>query len=233
MALTVPAQAADASTYDGFLPGGARYLIDMLAQSSETGRARIALARALMQLPHWWNEFEPQPMTEPARETADEQTLEMLRLSDFVFDAFAELEKRAGGTPFTTVGMDYARLFEASPDRKEVELLHRHAGLDIADDLRRLNSAPRVVAAPGALHYLRNAADLSGKVAVPVLMLHTDGDQLVPAANERAYLETIMHAGRAELVRATFVHRAGHCTFTNGETLAALQVLEVRLNTGS
>ena len=35
------------------------------------------------------------------------------------------------------------------------------------------------------------------------------------------------------MLRQVFVRRAGHCTFTEAETIAALQVLLKRLDTGS
>ena len=34
------------------------------------------------------------------------------------------------------------------------------------------------------------------------------------------------------MLRQTFIHRAGHCAFTEAETVAALQVLLERLDTG-
>jgi hypothetical protein len=35
------------------------------------------------------------------------------------------------------------------------------------------------------------------------------------------------------MLRQVFVHRAGHCTFTSAETIAAFQTLIHRINTGS
>jgi hypothetical protein len=35
------------------------------------------------------------------------------------------------------------------------------------------------------------------------------------------------------MLRQVFVHRAGHCTFTPAETIAAVQVMLKRLDTGS
>ncbi|PYY18304.1 MAG: hypothetical protein DMG61_00760, partial [Acidobacteria bacterium] len=42
----------------------------------------------------------------------------------------------------------------------------------------------------------------------------------------------VREAGNNSLLRETFVHRAGHCTFTPAETITALENLIVRLDTG-
>jgi hypothetical protein len=39
-------------------------------------------------------------------------------------------------------------------------------------------------------------------------------------------------AGQARLLRQLFVHRAGHCTFTPAETIAAFQSLVKRIDRG-
>jgi hypothetical protein len=50
--------------------------------------------------------------------------------------------------------------------------------------------------------------------------------------NESAYASAVNAAGRGSLLRQIFVHRAGHCAFTEAETVAAVQVLLKRLDTG-
>ena len=62
--------------------------------------------------------------------------------------------------------------------------------------------------------------------------MHTTGDGLVSNQNESAYAETVREAGKNRLLRRTFVHRAGHCTFTPAETVTALENLLQRLDTG-
>jgi hypothetical protein len=62
--------------------------------------------------------------------------------------------------------------------------------------------------------------------------MHTTGDGLVIAPNEDAYAHVVGAAGEQDLLRQLFVRRAGHCTFTAGETIAALEVLLKRLDTG-
>jgi hypothetical protein len=62
--------------------------------------------------------------------------------------------------------------------------------------------------------------------------MHTTGDGLVIPPSETAYANVVRLAGKSDLLRQVFVRRAGHCTFTEAETIAALQVLLKRLDTG-
>ncbi len=66
-----------------------------------------------------------------------------------------------------------------------------------------------------------------------MLTLHTKGDGLVVVQNESAYKNVVDEAGNGELLRRTFVDRAGHCAFTPAETIAAAQTLVNRLDTGA
>jgi dienelactone hydrolase len=72
----------------------------------------------------------------------------------------------------------------------------------------------------------------TGRIGKPMLTIHTTADPLIPVQVEHAYADAITAAGRAPLLRQAFVHRAGHCTFTTGEMLAALRTLERRIDTG-
>src|SRR5258708_19494238 len=90
----------------------------------------------------------------------------------------------------------------------------------------------RVAADPAAVSYLDRNISFDGQLSVPVLTMHTTGDGLVISPNEGAYANGVNAAGKGALLRQTFVHRAGHCAFTEAETVAALQVLLERLDTG-
>jgi hypothetical protein len=54
----------------------------------------------------------------------------------------------------------------------------------------------------------------------------------VVVQNESAYKKVVDEAGNGEFLRRTFVDRAGHCAFTPAETIAAVQTLVNRLDTG-
>jgi hypothetical protein len=89
-----------------------------------------------------------------------------------------------------------------------------------------------VAADPAAAAYLDRNISFDGQVNIPVLTMHTTGDGLVIPPNEGAYANAVTSAGNSALLRQTFVHRAGHCAFTEAETVAAVQVLLKRLDTG-
>jgi len=98
--------------------------------------------------------------------------------------------------------------------------------------LKTLNDTARISADPEAVHYLENNIIFDGRIHIPVLTLHTTGDGLVVVENESAYKQIVDEAGNGELLRRTFVSRAGHCAFTPAETIAAVETLVARLDTG-
>jgi dienelactone hydrolase len=112
------------------------------------------------------------------------------------------------------IGVNYLTDLARSADFKEVVALYRAAGLSLTKDLLTLNSAPRVKASPNAEAYLVKNIAFNGRISVPVLTMHTTGDGLVVPENEQAYRSAVDQAGRANLLRQVFVHRAGHCAFT-------------------
>jgi hypothetical protein len=62
--------------------------------------------------------------------------------------------------------------------------------------------------------------------------MHTTGDGLVVVQNEAAYAATVKSAGKQDLLRQVFVHRAGHCAFSYAETIVLIQQMIQRLDTG-
>jgi len=139
---------------------------------------------------------------------------------------------RAGGNPSWNTGVNYAADLVKSVDFKEVKALYQAAGLSLTKDLLTLNNSPRVKASPKAEAYLIKNISFNGNISVPVLTMHTTGDGLVVPENEQAYRSAVDRAGRGNLLRQVFVHRAGHCAFTPAETVTAVQTLENRLATG-
>ena len=192
------------------------------AAATPAGRARIALVAALIDLPGWFF---------AAREEAQAMWESRVDFS-FAFRYRADLEQRAGGNPSWNTGVDYSRQLSISADRDEVNALYGAAGLDLQADLRTLNAGARVAADPAAVAYLDRNVSFDGQLNIPVLTMHTTGDGLVVPPNESAYANAVSAAGDSALLRQTFVHRAGHCAFTEAETVAAVQALLERLDTG-
>jgi pimeloyl-ACP methyl ester carboxylesterase len=204
-----------------------------LAQATPQGRARIALTGALGDLPGWFTPLSPEPA---ATDFADREMNQFLwdQQVDFPF-AFAfraELEARAQGNVSWNTGVDYRKQLDRSIGRDQVRALYQQAGLDLDADLKTLNDAARTSADPEAVHYLERNIIFDGGIHIPVLTLHTKGDGLVVVQNESAYKKVVDEAGNGEFLRRTFVDRAGHCTFTPAETIAAVQTLINRLDTG-
>ena len=203
------------------------------AQTTAQGRARIALSAALADVPGWFDPTKPQP----AANDYAAQELNQLAWDnnpDLFFGFFGryELEQRAGGNFSWNTGVDYRDQLAKSTGRAEVEALYKAAGLDLAKELDTLNDAPRISADPGAVSYVTKYITYNGDLDIPVLTMHTTGDGLVEVTDENAYASVVRSADDSSQLRQVFVHRAGHCTFTPGETVTAFKTLVHRLDTG-
>ncbi len=203
------------------------------AQTTPQGQARIALASALGDIPGWFDPSSPEPApTDYTAQEANQYLWETEVDGPFAFDLRAELEARAGGNPSWTGGVDFWQQLQESPDYNEVKALYHAAGLSLSADIATLNAAPRITPDPSAVAYLKHYIVFNGDLSQPVLTLHTTGDGLVVNEDEAQYKLTVDAAGKGSLLRQVFVSRAGHCTFTPAETIAAFKALIHRVNTG-
>jgi pimeloyl-ACP methyl ester carboxylesterase len=203
------------------------------AQATPQGRARIALSGALGDLPGWFVPLSPEPAaTDFAAQESNQFQWDSQVDFPFAFAFRAELEFRAQGNPSSNVGVDYRKQFAKSVDAAEVRALYEQAGLDLDADLRMLNETVRISADPNAREYLEQNIVYDGDIHIPVLTLHTTGDGLVVVENESAYSQVVREDRNGAFLRRSFVARAGHCTFTPAETIAAAKTLLSRLDTG-
>lgn len=204
------------------------------AQATPQGRARIALAAALSDIPGWFVPTSPEPApTDFTSQEANQFLWDQQVDFPFVFAFRAELEARAGGNVSWNTGVDYRRQFEKSVNRDEVWALYQTAGLSLEGDLDALNDAARIKADPSAVDYLKQNIIFNGQIDIPVLAMHTTGDGLVVVENESAYKDVVDRVDdNHRLLRQTFIDRAGHCAFTPAETIAAVETLLTRLETG-
>src|SRR6266478_1185896 len=204
-----------------------------IAQSTPQGRAKLALVSALADGPGWFFPTSPEPA--PTDFTTQEMNQFLWDVNvdfPFVFAFRAELEARARGNVSWNTGVDYRVQLANSINRDEVVALYQQAGLSLDADLETLQNSVRVTADPEAVHYLERNIIFNGEIHIPVLTLHTKGDGLVVVQNESAYKQVVDEAGNEEFLRRAFVSRAGHCAFTPAETIAAVQRLIDRLDTG-
>mgnify|MGYP001270434579 CR=1 FL=1 len=203
------------------------------ASSTPQGRARLALVAALIDLPGWFDPTKLEPASTNYIDQAQAQAEWESRVDfAFAFQHRTELEARAGGNPSWNVGVDYTQQLAASPHHDEVTALYQQAGLDLGADLRTLNAGATIKADPAATAYLQRYVTFNGQLNIPVLSVHTTGDGLVIPENEGAYSQVVGRAGKQDLLRQLFVHRAGHCAFTPAEIISAFEVLLKRLDTG-
>ena len=195
--------------------------------------ARMALVAALTDLPGWFlpTDAEPGPADYAGQVTAQTQWESRVDFA-FAFNYRAELEKRAGGNPSWNVGVDYRTQLDRSANRAEVEALYTAAGLNLSADLAALNAGATIRPDAQAVAYLADNITFDGRLAVPVLTMHTTADGLVIPQDETAYSDVVSRAGKQDLLRQVFVHRAGHCAFTNSEVIVLIKALLNRLDTG-
>lgn len=209
-----------------------RIALEILETAARTpeGRARLALTAAVGNLPG-----SPDPLSTGDAHAALDRQIRWYRDIVFlvIFQARAIVEKRAGGNFSWNTGVDYAALLERSINAAQVRVLYAEAKLDLAADLALLAREPRIESDPAAVEYLERNIVYDGRIAIPVVTLHTTSDGLCTPDHEQAYADVVRAAGHARQLRQLWVRRDGHCTFTPDETLIALDVLEQRIARGS
>jgi hypothetical protein len=205
------------------------------AQATPEGRARIALAAVLAQLPTWSDPRKPQP--DPS---------DLAALQDGLYDSLAggplplagqamssrnELERRSGGNISTNADVDYRAQLAALAGAPLVRALYQQAELDLERDLDALASAPRVRADAEAVAWT-GPGNWTGQLAMPVLTLSGIGDNISAVAGQEAYERIAGAAGRGAQLRQLYTRSAGHCGFSAAEVVTAVEVLAARLDTG-
>lgn len=205
------------------------------AQSTAEGRARVALAAAIAQLPDWVDAAVPRPKGDNEDAIAD-GWLRNVRARigaqgtfSFMRPAF---EMSAGGNFSWNVGVDYKHLLSGKR-KKIVEALYRRAGLNLEKDLDAINQMPRIGPDAKAAWFLQEpSVNFNGDMRVPVLMMMTIGDQLLPVTGTWALKESVRRAHHEDMVRMTYTESVGHCNFSVAENLAVVETMRRRLDSG-
>lgn len=200
------------------------------AQATPEGRARIALAASVAQLPKWTQPSQPEPS---ARDFASHQEQLYAAFMFGVISPRQPLEARAGGNFSWNTDVDYTQSLVHSGNAKLVRALYSEAGLSLTEDLGILASAERITADPEAVAYMQDNATPTGDLAGPVLTLHETGDTAPTVAQAGTYAERVRSNGGNALLRQAFVDRPGHCDYADAEIAALVTALKQRIEKGS
>jgi hypothetical protein len=234
--LLAPGQAVKlvdyASPAEGATAAAQLSALATAAQATPQGRARVALATALLDMPTWSASQATPPGPRDTVGLAQAQYEWLTGTLPFVAPARYFIELAVGGNASWNVGVDYRTLLARSPYRYEVTTLYRNAGLSLDADLTDLTRHTAVRADPQALHALRVTSTVTGHLDVPTLDLHTIYDQLAPVEYENEYAAQVRAAGDGRLLRQGYVARRGHCAFTASELIAGLETVAHRVVTG-
>lgn len=221
---------------DGMTRLGRAQAMVEYARRSAAGRARVALAASLMQLPLWTVDFQAQNQALPPEPSADDiETAQDLQASVFPLAAYSprrELEERAGGNFSWNAGVDYRVQLNISGLRGYVEQSYEHAGIDLDHDLAVLADAPRISADPGAVSYMERNLTPTGRIGVPVLTVSLTGDFAPTVSQTSAYRDVVVASGNEDRLRQIFVRSPGHCTFLTSEVTTAIGLAVRRVRTG-
>jgi hypothetical protein len=222
---------------EGPIPEAWRRAIDAAQQTAE-GRARIALAFTIGQWPAWaGHRLTPQPGPEDvaALQHSMYHTL-FHNAANPGGEARIRKELAASGQQLSwNTGVDYREFFDNGNEsfKRAAGKLYQEAGLDLAADLARVNAFPRISASPYALEWWNTAGRTAkGRPNIPLLRLHEVGDQQVPLSLVEGYGGLIQANGKDDLYRLAVVNSPAHCTYTVGETMAAIDIMMRRLDTG-
>jgi hypothetical protein len=75
----------------------------------------------------------------------------------------------------------------------------------------------RFDAAPSALNYMDKYYKPSGDLRIPMVMLSTSRDPIIPGFHQTSYLNLVTASGNSSLLLQRSINRYGHCNFTPEE----------------
>ncbi|MGZ4274169.1 MAG: alpha/beta hydrolase, partial [Solirubrobacteraceae bacterium] len=192
------------------------------AQNTPEGRARLALAMALMNVTTWAPGQSMPGVYDYVTQEQEQYNEEFVSnpVMIFIETGRQQIELAAGGNGGWDAGVNFAKLLSHSSYYAEVHALYQAAGLSLRDDLKTLTQGANIRASDRAIRWLEQTSVPTGHLQVPELDLHTISDQLVPVQQENYYHGLVRRAGDRDLLRQDFVARQEHCNFTPAELVA-------------
>ncbi|MGZ4191743.1 MAG: alpha/beta hydrolase [Solirubrobacteraceae bacterium] len=205
------------------------------AQNTPEGRARLALAMALMNVTTWAPGQSMPGVYDYVTQEQEQYNEEFVSnpVMIFIETGRQQIELAAGGNGGWDAGVNFAKLLSHSSYYAEVHALYQAAGLSLRDDLKTLTQGANIRASDRAIRWLEQTSVPTGHLQVPELDLHTISDQLVPVQQENYYHGLVRRAGDRDLLRQDFVARQEHCNFTPAELVAGVQAVQHRVSAGS
>ena len=96
-----------------------------------------------------------------------------------------------------------------------------------SDDELLNATAERFTATPDVVEAIQ-AYETTGRLQVPLVTIHTTGDEIVPFWHQPRYEEKVGQTGASALHKGITIERYGHCNFTRDEILGAFhQMVEM------
>ncbi len=79
---------------------------------------------------------------------------------------------------------------------------------------------------------LQRVPEITGRISIPVLSVHTLGDLFVPFSNEQIYAREVAARGRSDLLVSRATRAVGHCEFSQQELIQTFDDLVLWVNEG-
>lgn len=79
---------------------------------------------------------------------------------------------------------------------------------------------------------LERIPNITGRLSVPVVTLHTLGDLRVPFSNQQIYAHRVASKGRSHFLVQRAIRDAGHCTFEDNEVIEAFVAMHQWVTNG-
>jgi len=195
------------------------------AQSTAVGRARIALAAALLNETDWTTgPTPPAPGDYTGQELQEEEMLTSGQLP-FIESGRYMISLAEGGDSGYNIGVDYGALIRDSPYYAQIRALYKAAGLNLGADIATLDQHESYAPEGNSLSRTQATSVNTGQLQVPELDVHTVSDQLAPVPFEATYAQRVALAGDSSLLRQVYVNAIGHCNFTDADQVAAIDAM--------
>ena len=206
----------------------------MFATTGQTpqGKARAALAAIFAQMPDWSDRTKPRPASDDLEAREDGLVHNLITgLLPQAMSSRSQIETLSGGNITSNNDVDYAELLKKIDKEGLAAKIYAQAGLDLSVDLALLAKAPRISADPAAIAYVASGV-FDGALAAPVLTMSGIGDPISTVPSQESYASAVARAGKSSQLRQVYTASTGHCGFTPAETVAAVEVLKHRLDSG-